>query len=105
LSNDLTKRAERLALDGRGIAVICRTLNISERTLRKAFHRKHGVPPCRRFRMLRLAGARGALLLGHGTVTAIAMDFGFEQLGRFAGEYRKAFGESPSQTLKRIDDA
>jgi AraC-like DNA-binding protein len=33
------------------------------------------------------------------TVTEIATGFGFLELGRFSVEYRKAFGESPSQTL------
>jgi AraC-like DNA-binding protein len=33
------------------------------------------------------------------TVTEIATSFGFVELGRFSVEYRKAFGESPSQTL------
>ncbi|SCB56117.1 Helix-turn-helix domain-containing protein, partial [Bradyrhizobium shewense] len=35
------------------------------------------------------------------TVTRIAADHGFCELGRFAVAYRAAFGESPSETLKR----
>jgi AraC-like DNA-binding protein len=31
----------------------------------------------------------------------VALYYGFAHLGRFAGEYRKAFGESPSETLRR----
>ena len=34
------------------------------------------------------------------SVTRIALDAGFRQLGRFAVEYRKRFGECPSETLK-----
>jgi AraC-like DNA-binding protein len=54
--------------------------------------------------MLRLAGARRALLATDcklATVTDIATYFGFMELGRFSVEYRKVFGESPSQTLHR----
>jgi len=35
------------------------------------------------------------------TVTAVAMDHGFFQLGRFSADYRRAFGELPSETLGR----
>jgi AraC-like DNA-binding protein len=82
------------------ISALCHSLAVSERTLRKAFQEKYGLPPCRLLRMLRLALARDALLSGRSiTVTEIAMQFGFAELGRFAVEYRKVFGESPSQTL------
>jgi AraC-like DNA-binding protein len=61
-----------------------------------------GLPPCRHFRMLRLSEARRALLAADRelvTVTEIATSFGFVELGRFSVEYRKVFGESPSQTM------
>jgi transcriptional regulator GlxA family with amidase domain len=34
-------------------------------------------------------------------VTAVAMQLGFFNLGRFSARYRQAFGESPSTTLQR----
>ncbi|WP_187436096.1 helix-turn-helix domain-containing protein [Bradyrhizobium hipponense] len=106
--SDLVAQAERLALahldEPLHISVLCRTLEVSERTLRKAFHKIHGVTPCRHLRAVRLSQARRALLSADGnsvTVTEIATSFGFVELGRFSVEYRKAFGESPSHTLQR----
>jgi transcriptional regulator GlxA family with amidase domain len=105
-SSDLVEQAKILALahldEPLHISALCHTLEVSERTLRKAFHKLYGVPPCRHLRMIRLSEARRALLAAdckRVTVTEIATDFGFAELGRFSVEYRKVFGESPSQTL------
>jgi transcriptional regulator GlxA family with amidase domain len=106
--HDLVEQAENLALadidESLHISALCRSLEVSERTLRKAFHMVRGLPPCRQLRMLRLSRARRALLSAdckRMTVTEIATCFGFVELGRFSVEYRKVFGESPSQTLWR----
>ncbi|CAN0374749.1 unnamed protein product, partial [Phaeothamnion confervicola] len=100
---DLVERAEVLALaeidEPLQISALCAALSVSERTLRKAFHKVRGLPPCRHLRMLRLSQARRALMdtdCGASTVTEIATGFGFLELGRFSVEYRRAFGESPS---------
>jgi transcriptional regulator GlxA family with amidase domain len=105
---DLVEQVEALALadldEPLHISTLCRALKVSERTLRKAFHKTHGVPTCRYLRMFRLSHARSALLsvdCKFATVTEIATSFGFVELGRFSVEYRKVFGESPSQTLHR----
>jgi transcriptional regulator GlxA family with amidase domain len=102
----LVQRAEKLALayvdKPLQVSALSRALGVSERTLRKLFNEIHGTPPSRHLRMLRLSQVRGALLSARGqlvTVTEIATDFGFAELGRFSVEYRKVFGESPSETL------
>jgi transcriptional regulator GlxA family with amidase domain len=109
---DLVEKAEKLALadldEPLHIPALCRALAVSERTLRKAFRNTRGLPPCRHLRMLRLADARRALLVADCklvTVTEIATGFGFVELGRFSVEYRKIFGESPSQTLHQASQA
>jgi transcriptional regulator GlxA family with amidase domain len=111
-ASQLVQQAEALALasldEPLHVSALCHVIGVSGRTLRKAFHRMHGVPPCRHLRMLRLSNARRALLSADGTlakVTEIAMSFGFAELGRFSVEYKKAFGESPSQTLYRRHQA
>ncbi|NOJ39994.1 helix-turn-helix domain-containing protein [Bradyrhizobium australiense] len=107
-SRELVEKAEDLALadldEPLHITGLCRALGVSERTLRKAFHKVRGVPPCRHLRMMRLSLARWTLLSADCnlvSVTDVATCFGFMELGRFSVEYRKVFGESPSQTLHR----
>ena len=101
------EHAERLVLaDLRApvkIAALCRELAIGERVLRDAFYRIRGLPPYQCLQMLRLSEVRRALMSAGGqsvTVTEIATNLGFVELGRFSVEYRKMFGESPSETLR-----
>jgi AraC-like DNA-binding protein len=110
--SQLVKRAEMLVLaspeKAPNIPALCRTLSVSERTLRKAFKRAGCLSPCRQLRLLRLTCVRRAMLSGHderGTVTEFAVSLGFEELGRFAVRYRKAFGESPSATLRHASSS
>jgi transcriptional regulator GlxA family with amidase domain len=105
---ELVEQAENLVVANSDkpvhITALCHALAVSERTLRTAFHRIHGLPPCRHLRMLRLSQAKRSLLAADRrlvTVTEIATCFGFLELGRFSVEYRKVFGESPSETLSR----
>jgi len=54
----------------------------------------------------RLEAARHELLVadaGEISVTEVALGLGFTHLSRFANEYRKAFGELPSETFRRGD--
>jgi AraC family ethanolamine operon transcriptional activator len=37
---------------------------------------------------------------GETTVSTVATDHGFCELGRFAGTYKLMFGETPSETLR-----
>jgi AraC family ethanolamine operon transcriptional activator len=86
------------------VATLCRLVGLSERALRNAVVGVHGVSPARWMRARRLHAARSALLeavRATPTVTAAATDQGFYQLGRFAGMYKAAFGEHPSETLRR----
>jgi transcriptional regulator GlxA family with amidase domain len=80
---------------------------VNQRTLARAFHAIHGITPSRYLYLLRLSRAREVLLskdAGAVTVTRVAMQLGFRELGRFAIDYRTEFGESPSETLHRSSD-
>jgi len=81
---------------------LCRLAGINERTLLRAFRSVHGIGPYRYVRQLRLDEVRRALASEDITVTQAAMQFGFRELGRFGVMYREAFGESPSETRRRI---
>jgi AraC-like DNA-binding protein len=66
-----------------------------------AFKRSRGMSPLTFLKRVRLTHARRALQVADTatTVATVASRFGFSNLGRFAGDYRQAFGESPSETL------
>jgi AraC-like DNA-binding protein len=76
---------------------------VAERTLRKHFRAFMGVSPVEYWRRFYLGAAREELLKGSngGSVTEVAMRFGFNHLGRFSEQYHRAFGEKPSTTLRR----
>jgi AraC-like DNA-binding protein len=87
------------------IGELCELAGVGRRTLLRAFRAVHAATPSQRFRQLRMLAIRDALLRAHyrETVTEIATRFGVRELGRFAVEYRAAFGESPSETLERSE--
>ena len=83
----------------------CANVCTGERGLRDAFYTVHQMSPKRWVLAQRLQRARRALIevrSAEVTVTRVAMDNGFHQLGRFAVTYRQAFGETPSETLRGI---
>jgi AraC-like DNA-binding protein len=85
-------------------AELCAAAAVSPRTLEYAFREELGLSPAAFIRRLRLHALRRALLasaLGESTVTELAHQLGFSQLGRLAGTYRRVFGEPPSATLAR----
>lgn len=76
---------------------------VAARTLFDNFKKFRGMTPMRYLQQVRLLRVRERLSApcNGDTVTSIAMEWGFSQLGRFAVTYKSAFGESPSQTLAR----
>ena len=76
----------------------------SERSLQLAFREAYGVGPVAWFRVMRLNEAHRELRdrgSSDTRIAEVAMRWGFGHLGRFSIEYRKRFGEKPSDTLER----
>jgi len=83
---------------------LCAELGLTERGVEKLFRDLLDLTPAAYLRHLRLHHARRRLLqLGpeSGAVKQAALGAGFWHLGRFAQDYRKLFGERPSETLGR----
>jgi AraC-like DNA-binding protein len=89
------------------LEILADVAGVRPRTLETHFRMFLGVTPLGWVRRMRLARARQQFVRrGPRTaVTAVALNSGFTKLGRFAAEYRKAFGELPSATVNRAKRA
>ncbi|WP_157682650.1 AraC family transcriptional regulator [Nocardioides scoriae] len=77
-------------------------VHLSVRALQAGFQRDLGTTPMAHLRAVRLRRAHRVLREadpGSTTVQAVAVGLGLLHQGRFAAQYREAFGETPSQTL------
>jgi AraC-like DNA-binding protein len=90
--------AERITL-----ATLSRVTRVGVRALNAAFRKYRATTPIQYLKSVRLKNVRRDLLEADPTarVTEVAAAWGFYQLGWFSGEYKRTFGESPSETLHR----
>ena len=92
--------------DSIGAIDLCRELGVRDRNLRRTFHERVEVGPMVYFKYLRLNAVRSRLReapdLG---IADVARSFGFHHLGNFAADYRRLFGERPSETPRRVRTA
>ncbi|MFM2405204.1 MAG: hypothetical protein RL223_3084 [Pseudomonadota bacterium] len=106
---DLVDRATACMLaqmhedQGPQLGAIAARLGASPRTLAYAFDQVLGLSPMQYLRTLRLNLARRALVRRRAdeSIYDIATRHGFWHFGRFSGDYRRQFGQSPSQTPQR----
>jgi transcriptional regulator GlxA family with amidase domain len=78
--------------------------DVSERSLERGFQETAGITPRTFMRLDRMHRARQDLRVADAlssSVTNVAIQHGFTELGRFAVDYKRMFGESPSTTLRR----
>ena len=91
--------AERITLED-----LTSACAVSERTLLRQFRQFVGLAPLAYLRRLRLNTAKNKLVdpKANDAIADIAACCGFSHLGRFATEYCRLFGETPSATRQRV---
>jgi transcriptional regulator GlxA family with amidase domain len=96
----LVREVDRFLVDAGNrpihISELREKFKVHRRALHRAFSGAVGMPPITFLRRKRLGDVHAAL-----PVKEIAVEHGFLELGRFAGAYRRLFGELPSRTLQR----
>lgn len=108
-----TKRAKNVVLTAcdmmqannqefQSIEELCNITHTSRRTLQNCFELITGQSPAAFMKTLRLNAVK-RVLTDHSctskVIADVAMDWGFWHLSQFAADYKKLFGESPSQTV------
>ena len=85
------------------VEAIAAAVHVSPRSLQMGFREHLGSTPMAVLRDVRLHRVREELLQAppSARVAEVAARWGFAQAGRFAVQYAKTFGESPSDTLRR----
>ena len=84
------------------VRTLCGVSGASERTLRYAFLERFGLSPKSYLLALRLNGVNRELRRSDPSSTKVgdvANRWGFWHMGQFAADYRKFFGELPSETV------
>lgn len=84
------------------VADLCAELGVSRRTLQYCFQDVLGVSPVQYLRAVRLNGVRRELKRACATtrVGDVAARWGFWHLSQFSADYRRMFGELPSETRR-----
>jgi AraC family ethanolamine operon transcriptional activator len=84
---------------------LCMYADCSPRSLERTFQKRFGVTPKKYIKLLRLAGVREGLLTFDAqsceSIIELAGIHGFWHMGQFAADYRRVYGELPSETLNR----
>jgi AraC-like DNA-binding protein len=93
------------AAEGRPVHIseLCSALNVSRRSLHRAFADALGIGPVAYLRSRRLSAIQSALRRCDPATVSIgelAFEYGFPESGRFAAYYRAHFGETPSETVR-----
>lgn len=85
------------------ICDIAEYVGVSTRSLYNGFQKYRNMSPMHMLKEIRLSRVREQLMqsqTGQTTVTSAAYQWGFGHLGHFTTDYKRRFGESPSETLR-----
>lgn len=84
---------------------LCKQAGCSQRTLEIGFKKRFGVTPKKYIKCLRLAQVHKGLqdfdALGFESIIELAGVNGFWHMGQFAADYRRIYGQLPSETLNQ----
>jgi len=86
------------------IQQLCQDTGINKRTLERAFLDKYGMTPKSYLQSLQLNDVYKILLQSNPETTKVsdvAVSHGYWHMSQFAADYRRQFGELPSETLKQ----
>ncbi|MGG7566765.1 AraC family transcriptional regulator [Rhodovulum sp. DZ06] len=84
-------------------AEIAAAAGVSLRSLHRLFRARRGATPLAVFKEMRLERVHREIVSGRckpNGLTALALDWGFNHAGLFAADYRRKFGQAPSETLR-----
>jgi AraC-like DNA-binding protein len=101
------KRAEEFmcgnAAEAVTIEMVAQAAGCSVRALQLAFRQFRNITPMEALRRIRLEQARDEIARSGGSrsVMEVAAKFGFTNPGRFSEQYKRTFGELPSDALRR----
>ena len=85
------------------VAEVCAAVGVGRRNLEISFQRYLGSSPKQVITQMRYSFCREDLLLQRwGNVKETAHAWGFWHMGQFAANYKSLFGESPSETVRRL---
>ena len=85
------------------VTELCRESGVSERTLQYAFKDRFGLTPKEYIKNfnLRMVYKRLNRELRYVKIRDVAAEYGFWHMGQFASDYKRHFGELPSESVRR----
>ena len=106
--NSILKSARELLQDSLDddlkITETAKALGVSQRTLEYTFKQNLGMTSKTYLQILRLYKIHDILRMADPSTTKVsdvALNYAFFHMGHFAAEYKKLFGESPTETLRK----